>query len=507
MGVVWPSVRGCRRDRAFCASTRSPTGRDFFDLPGHEDVVFSLAIRPDGARLASASFDQTVRVWDLGSGAAVGSFRGHSDFVYAVAYSPDGRTLFTAGKDRTIKRLEAGSLKEERTYSGHDQDVLALAVHPDGKRFATAGEEPQIRWWTRDGKKPEARRGGHSGPVHQLAFSRDGKRLVSAAGDRSVRLWDGMSGTAIRQLDGPVDWQYAVGITADGHRVASGGWDGRVFLWDADSRPPARRPDPAAARGSIPGERGGGGLGMARGHDRGLCGRIAAADGPGALAVRRFDDIRQARLRRPVYDPRRLPESCEARPSRPFRSYPHPRGSHEIGLIVLIGMTIGEGCVLASAASGQTSYPMIMRVEPVVVTRGQSMELTISGREKFDGAFGLICQQPGLRGEILKVEANERPETKARQGRRRQATPQVKARLDVAADAPLGPREVRVATPQGVSTVGLVVVGDEPVILEGDDQANDRPAERAAADAPVGRLGADRPGGGHRLVRIRSRAG
>ena len=153
-------------------------------------------------------------------------------------------------------------------------------------------------------------------------------------------------------------------------------------------------------------------------------------------------------------------------------------------LIVLIGMTIGEVCALASAASAKTSYPMIMRVEPVVMTRGQSVELTISGCEKFDGAFGLICQQPGLRGEILMVEANERPETKARQGQRRQATPQVKARLDVAADAPLGPREVRVATPQGVSTVGLVVVGDEPVILEADDQANDRPANAQRLTLP-----------------------
>ena len=127
---------------------------------------------------------------------------------------------------------------------------------------------------------------------------------------------------------------------------------------------------------------------------------------------------------------------------------------------------------------------MIMRVEPVAVTRGQTVEITISGRENFDGRLGLLCERPGLRGEVLKVETVEPPQAKARPadggaGRRRQ----VRARLDVAADAPLGPREVRVATPQGVSSVGLVVVVDDPVVAEADDQANDRPATAQKLDA------------------------
>jgi hypothetical protein len=135
---------------------------------------------------------------------------------------------------------------------------------------------------------------------------------------------------------------------------------------------------------------------------------------------------------------------------------------------------------------------MTMRVEPVAVQRGRTVELTIAGRENFDGARALLCQAPGLRGEVLKVEVVERPAVRARPGARRQATPQVRARLDVAPDAPLGPREIRVATPQGVSTVGLVVVGDDPVVAEGDDQANDRPETAQKLDLPAvaaGRIG------------------
>jgi WD40 repeat protein len=193
-------------------------------------------LKPDGSQIASASFDQTVRLWNLGLGRPDGVFRGHSDFVYAVVYTPDGSALLSAGKDRTIKRINARTLKEERTYSGHDDDVLALAVHPDGKRFVSAGNEPQLRFWTLAGDKPQVRRGGgHSAPVQQLAYSGDGRRLISTGGDRSVRLWDGQTGQSIRQLAGAAEWQYAAAISDDGRLAAAGGWDGLVRLWDADS--------------------------------------------------------------------------------------------------------------------------------------------------------------------------------------------------------------------------------------------------------------------------------
>jgi hypothetical protein len=212
-----------------------PDGTLLHDFAGHKDVVFGLALRPDGAQLASTSFDQTVRFWDLGLGQASGVFSGHSDFVYAAAYTPDGRGLLTAGKDRMIKWINTRTFKEERTYTGHNEDVLSVAVHPDGTKFVSAGNEPQLRWWTFGADAPAARRGGHSGPVQQLAFSSDGRRLISAGGDRSVRLWDGKTGQPQRQLAGPTDWQYAAAIADDGKLAAAGGWDGLVRLWDADS--------------------------------------------------------------------------------------------------------------------------------------------------------------------------------------------------------------------------------------------------------------------------------
>jgi len=215
-----------------------PGGELLREFSGHGDVVFGLAFRPDGGQLASASFDQTIRLWNLATGQPDGIFRGHSDFVEAIMYSKDGRSIFSAGKDRTIKRIDTRTLKELRTYSGHDDDVLSLAMHPDGLRFVSSGNEPQLRWWNLDSNQPAKSQGGHTGPVQQLAFSRDGRRLISTSGDGSTRIWNGANGAPLRSLKGTSEWQYSAAISDDGQLAAAGGWDGLIHLWDVESGKP-----------------------------------------------------------------------------------------------------------------------------------------------------------------------------------------------------------------------------------------------------------------------------
>jgi len=132
----------------------------------------------------------------------------------------------------------------------------------------------------------------------------------------------------------------------------------------------------------------------------------------------------------------------------------------------------------AHRARAQTGYPMLSRVDPVAIQRGTSADLTFgtsgNGSGDLAGASAVLCEGQGLRGEILDAEPAAPRSTPAKakgKGMRRGSA--LKARLTATADTPLGPREVRIATPQGVSSVGLVVVVNDPVVAEADDKADD----------------------------------
>ncbi len=140
--------------------------------------------------------------------------------------------------------------------------------------------------------------------------------------------------------------------------------------------------------------------------------------------------------------------------------------TYSAALVVLLA-------ALANQGRAQTSYPMITRVEPTAVQRGQTVEITVHIAQAFDRASALLFEGKGLSAEVLKAESKEKPRAGIRGTR---ATGKVQARLTVAPDADLGPRELRVVTTEGVSSVGMIVIVADPVITEADDKANDTPA-------------------------------
>src|SRR5262249_30190043 len=100
------------------------------ELLGHEGDVTSLAFGP-GRRLASASRDGSVRLWEVGSGQPGRALAGHEGEVRDVAFSPDGATLASAGADGTVRLWAAASGQPGRVLRGHDGPVLRVAFSPD----------------------------------------------------------------------------------------------------------------------------------------------------------------------------------------------------------------------------------------------------------------------------------------------------------------------------------------------------------------------------------------
>jgi WD40 repeat protein len=140
--------------------------------------------------LATASFDQTARIWDASTGRELLTLRGHTGPVGSVVWSPDGSTLATAGADHTGRVWEASTGREILTprdiqgpvnllRSSFLRMLVSIAWSPDGTKLATAGDQTARVWDARDEHELPAL---HSqSVVWSVAWSPDGTRLVMAS--------------------------------------------------------------------------------------------------------------------------------------------------------------------------------------------------------------------------------------------------------------------------------------------------------------------------------------
>lgn len=120
---------------------------------GHTGWVKAVAWSPNGTRIASGSWDNTVQLWNAADGRFVYVHSDHCSWINAVAWSPNSTRIASASNDGTVHVWDANTGREiftKRTfftYEGHRDDVRAVAWSPDGTRIASGGHDTMVQIW------------------------------------------------------------------------------------------------------------------------------------------------------------------------------------------------------------------------------------------------------------------------------------------------------------------------------------------------------------------------
>jgi WD40 repeat protein len=207
-----------------------------YSLSGHSDWVSAIVFSADAQKIASASFDQSIKVWNYQTGELIRVITENSGVVYTLAFSGYHNLLAQGGSEHNIKLwdLETGALVE--ICKEHSGSVRAIAITNDGKTLASGSYDGTIKLWNLETAQEIRTFTKHTGTVSAIAFSRDGQILASGGGDGIVKLWHWSTGQLLHSLCGDLGVIAGIAFHPQEPMLVSASSDRTLKLWHLGTR-------------------------------------------------------------------------------------------------------------------------------------------------------------------------------------------------------------------------------------------------------------------------------
>eukprot|EP00923_Selenidium_pygospionis_P015978 GHVN01027958.1.p1 GENE.GHVN01027958.1~~GHVN01027958.1.p1 ORF type:complete len:585 (-),score=106.39 GHVN01027958.1:478-2232(-) len=212
---------------------------------GDDRPLTCCRFSPDSKMLATSSWGNSVKIWNVPKGEQSKVFRGHTDRVNHLAWRDADETegdasvhLLSCGADCTVKCWNVKTSKCVGTLTGHEDRVNQVAVHPSGRYVAASSHDHTWRLWDLTTQTELLVQEGHSKPVYAMKFHPDGSIILTGDLGGVVRVWDLRTGKAIIALQGHVKQVLGLDINphAGCHILASCSDDNTVRIWDLRRR-------------------------------------------------------------------------------------------------------------------------------------------------------------------------------------------------------------------------------------------------------------------------------
>ena len=205
-----------------------------FKFIGHKSGINEVAINIKGDLIASASNDESVRLWSNSVNGKNQLLKCHASPVRSVDFSTNNKFLLTASNDKVIKifNITSPKIKFISSYTGHNNWIRCARFSPDDRLIGSSGDDNTIKIFDIEKKNMIHCFNDHLSHVNSCRFSPDGTLISSCSDDKTIKIFDIRSGRLIQHYDAHTDKVNCISYHASGNYLISCSDDSTVKIWD-----------------------------------------------------------------------------------------------------------------------------------------------------------------------------------------------------------------------------------------------------------------------------------